>query len=584
MHTENLKLNKVELMETDDIKNNVTFLIKSFLRRSCVDNLIVSIRKFYPETLIVVVDDSNPPLSFDQHYNVKTYNIDFNSGISVGRNFGLSKIDTKYFVLLDDDFEFTPRTDIRNFYEVIERHNMDIVGGQLIENGHPVQYFGNFVTDEKTKTVIFELGSENVGEYKKCQIVLNFFIGRTDSIKAHGWDNLMKTIEHSPFFYEHRNVLKTGVVENVSVDHKKINMPEYSFYRKSGWGGFLNWLERKNIKNYVNPANQLTTSSIVVEQDSKMNETLALKNLIDLDKLFKKFNAPYWIQDGTLLGHYREKNFLRHDPDTDMGMMLSDFSTKMLEYLETLKFKYNFLGYPESCLQLELKRFNIKTDIFFYYKKEDFIYHSAFLKNKIIDYRYKKFSLKEETFLGYNFLMPSNELEFIVTKYGENWKVPDKSWSYAYSPKNHYESKMLLDFTGQNEKIKEWLKFPRKIPKKVITYGTFDTFHYGHLELLRRAKQFGSHLTVGLSTDDFNSIKGKKSKFSYSERYEWLKSISCVDEIIPETSWGQKKRDTKNVDVMVMGDDWLGKFDELPCMVIYLKRTPDISSTKIKGN
>jgi glycerol-3-phosphate cytidylyltransferase len=120
---------------------------------------------------------------------------------------------------------------------------------------------------------------------------------------------------------------------------------------------------------------------------------------------------------------------------------------------------------------------------------------------------------------------------------------------------------------------------------KVITYGTFDTFHFGHLELLRRAKELGDYLIVGLSSDEFNKIKGKNSIFNFEKRKEWILSIKYVDEIIIESNWEQKEKDilAMNISIFVIGDDWKGKFDFLPCEVIYLKRTKEISSTKIKN-
>lgn len=124
--------------------------------------------------------------------------------------------------------------------------------------------------------------------------------------------------------------------------------------------------------------------------------------------------------------------------------------------------------------------------------------------------------------------------------------------------------------------------------RKVITYGTFDLLHYGHILLLQRAKELGDHLTVALSTDDFNAIKEKAAYFSYEKRKMMLEAIKYVDEVIPEQRWEQKKTDiSKNsIDVFVMGDDWAGKFDELKecCEVVYLERTPDISTTSIKTN
>ena len=123
--------------------------------------------------------------------------------------------------------------------------------------------------------------------------------------------------------------------------------------------------------------------------------------------------------------------------------------------------------------------------------------------------------------------------------------------------------------------------------KKVITYGTYDLLHYGHIALLKRAKALGDYLIVGLSTDEFNwNEKQKKSYFSYEERKAMLEAIRYVDEVIPEEGWDQKVKDVQKygADIFVMGDDWKGKFDFLKdyCEVVYLPRTPEISTTKIK--
>lgn len=124
--------------------------------------------------------------------------------------------------------------------------------------------------------------------------------------------------------------------------------------------------------------------------------------------------------------------------------------------------------------------------------------------------------------------------------------------------------------------------------KTVITYGTFDLLHHGHIEILRRAHELaeGGELIVGISTDEFNAVKGKKSHMSYEKRKEMLECIRYVNKVIPENSWEQKRKDiiSHKADVFVMGNDWEGKFDELSdiCNVVYLPRTPGISSTAIK--
>jgi glycerol-3-phosphate cytidylyltransferase len=122
--------------------------------------------------------------------------------------------------------------------------------------------------------------------------------------------------------------------------------------------------------------------------------------------------------------------------------------------------------------------------------------------------------------------------------------------------------------------------------KRILTYGTFDLFHIGHIRLLERARALGDYLAVGLSTDEFNLKKGKKSVFSYPERFAILNAVRHVDKVIPENSWEQKLDDViaNKIDVFVIGDDWEGKFDFLAphCEVVYLPRTSGISTTYIK--
>lgn len=122
--------------------------------------------------------------------------------------------------------------------------------------------------------------------------------------------------------------------------------------------------------------------------------------------------------------------------------------------------------------------------------------------------------------------------------------------------------------------------------KRILTYGTFDLLHIGHINILKRAKALGDYLIVGLSTDEFNAIKNKKSYHTYNERKALLEAVRYVDLVIPENNWEQKTEDVQKlkVDTFVMGDDWKGKFDFLKnhCEVVYLPRTEGISTTKIK--
>lgn len=146
-----------------------------------------------------------------------------------------------------------------------------------------------------------------------------------------------------------------------------------------------------------------------------------------------------------------------------------------------------------------------------------------------------------------------------------------------------------ITFSEKDTKLKTFKEFSKnfeKVNKTVLTYGTFDLLHYGHIEILKRASHLGDKLVVGLSTDEFNKIKGKDCKIPYLKRKELLESLDFVHSIIPESHWEQKIDDVlkEEADVFVMGDDWEGKFDFLKdyCEVIYLPRTVGISTTKLK--
>ena len=121
---------------------------------------------------------------------------------------------------------------------------------------------------------------------------------------------------------------------------------------------------------------------------------------------------------------------------------------------------------------------------------------------------------------------------------------------------------------------------------RAITYGTFDMFHIGHLKLLERIKQNCNHLTVAVSTDEFNAVKGKKTIIPYADRAAIVGCLKLVDRVIPENDWEQKISDIRdyNIDIFAIGSDWTGKFDFLQnhCQVMYLERTPGISSTQLK--
>lgn len=189
----------------------------------------------------------------------------------------------------------------------------------------------------------------------------------------------------------------------------------------------------------------------------------------------------------------------------------------------------------------------------------------------------------------------------MLKEYGEVGEVCDHYGEYVdyYNSLTNKEKAKIRDNKfkkrivqnpqiGFWEKVLDRIKGQVKIMKKVITYGTFDLFHVGHLNIIKRAKALGDYLIVAVSSDAFNAQKGKKAYHSDHDRKLILEAIRYVDEVIFEESWDQKIKDVQehDVDVFVMGDDWEGKFDFLKdyCEVVYLPRTDGISTTKIKDD
>lgn len=195
-------------------------------------------------------------------------------------------------------------------------------------------------------------------------------------------------------------------------------------------------------------------------------------------------------------------------------------------------------------------------------------------------------------FEGRTVRVPTNYDAYLSHVYGNYMQLPPENKRVS-----HHECKVIDlhspytsyigngGFVNNNGEIRK-----DKTMKRVITYGTFDLLHYGHINLLRRAKALGDYLVVVLSTDEFNwNEKQKKCYFTYDQRKALLESIRYVDLVIPETCWEQKKTDVHeyHIDTFVMGDDWKGKFDFLKdegVEVVYLPRTPEISTTQIKND
>jgi glycosyltransferase involved in cell wall biosynthesis len=174
----------------------------------------------------------------------------FNIGCSEGRNIGVSLIKTKYFILLDDDVEFTENTKLDILYDIIKKSDLDILGGLVMENGKSAPYFGNFKQNGDVVHCVSEWTDR--GEYKECEIVHNFFIALTEKVREHGWDGEVKTGEHDSFFFDHRNHLKVGYTDKVSVNHNQKRSVPYNKFRFRANVYVKHWMKKHKLKKFIN--------------------------------------------------------------------------------------------------------------------------------------------------------------------------------------------------------------------------------------------------------------------------------------------------------------------------------------------
>lgn len=237
---------------------NVTFIIKTFERPSCIKRLVKSIYKKYPDASVLIADDSASTCKeyLENKYSDKSlevFELEKDQGLSFGRNYLVDRVKTKYFVLLDDDFVFDSKTDIQAGLDLIEENDLDILGGyirnycmedgfvsyvklaiqNLIKYEKSANYMGSFSFDEDERKLYVKRIRNEFPEYKETDIVLNFFIAKTDVIRTiNRWDDELKLQEHTAFFYKAKlNKLKIAFTNKFSVQHKPLRLKDYGTYR-----------------------------------------------------------------------------------------------------------------------------------------------------------------------------------------------------------------------------------------------------------------------------------------------------------------------------------------------------------------
>ncbi len=302
--------------------------------------------------------------------------------------------------------------------------------------------------------------------------------------------------------------------------------------------------------------------------------------LIDV---LRQEGCQVFLNSGTLLGVVREGGFLAHDDDVDLGVILParDVHAAASAW-KALAARLRELGIRKldedtgnTILKVQTE-IGVTIDIFPGWVDAD---------DRVIVYPHTAGELHVDEVLPLgqcavtNLPVPAKPEKMLAVNYGPSWRIPDPYFRFPW-----FEQKKKF------EVFRNALEHNPRAPAGsgvVLTYGTFDLFHVGHVRLLERLSKLGEKLIVGCSTDEFNALKGKAAAISYEERVETLLSCRYVDHVFPERHWDQKRLDVIEYEasLFAMGDDWSGKFDDLKdlCEVLYLPRTKDISATEIKS-
>lgn len=228
---------------------DVTFIIKTFERHDSLILLMNSIRKFYPYVKVIIADDSKNSNFIFNDCNLEYYSLPFDSGVSYGRNFLIDKVTTKYFLTLDDDFLFNENTKIEIFKDILDNNNIDLVSGDVFFQGSKTDYKGIFeLTDERKLLLRMNENRGYENGYPLYDIVLQFFLARTDKIRDIRWDPDLKTQDHEDFFYRGNGLLNITHTEEVSIGHPQARTPYYDSFRHRNYWPMV--FEKNNLNGF----------------------------------------------------------------------------------------------------------------------------------------------------------------------------------------------------------------------------------------------------------------------------------------------------------------------------------------------
>ena len=596
--------------------DDVCILVTTFLRDNLLYRCIKSIRKYYPDITIFIGDngkETREKNEFCTKYNCKIFKLSFDLGVGGTRNESLKHVPEKYkyIAIIEDDIVFTKGTKIENWLKILkEEKEVGLVGCLLKRDDQTEQHYeANTWVEGDTHYI----RSAEIPQWKEIDgirytildMILNVFLMKRETWEQVQWDPQFKTaLEHADFFmrlkYEcddkdqpilnkdkslklRECPIRVAYCPDVWMYHRHDD--QNSYYRKYrtrpvGWQLFgKKWGVTYSVSDFnrFNPICYETMGIPISAKETNLSTTIAI---------LEKHRCKWWLDAGTCLGAVRNGDFIKHDDDINIGLP-GEHLELWDEFIKVFKAEgfelWREWEHDGKRLELSFKREGIKVDLFFYFRKGDWMWHGAFGPNKLglwdrdIEFLPHVFSailfddLEEIFFKGNRCFVPNPSKQYLFERYGPYWTAENKEYRFW----------------------KDCLAIDRNVFKKNKTAfigGVWDFFHVGHLNILEKAKMLDARLIVGVLTDEATERYKNLPIIPFEERKRIIEALKITNRVITQNDTDPTE-DFKKLrlkpDYIIHGDDW----DHCPGehyvkqyggKVVFFPYTQEISTTKIR--
>lgn len=561
--------------------SDTAIIVTAFMREKSLLRTIESARLLYPTVDIIIADNGNPSKQKEEWaeiYGCEIVQVPFDSGVTVARNAGVKALKRrhKYVVIVEDDIGFGSCSDLSKWKKILDSDPaLGIAGGQLQVvtdfGGDSIQsYEAELSIGASDRTLYLkkiekpEWKKHKGIDYHLADIVLNVFMAKRETLDAVQWDeNIKSAPEHCDFFFslKYRSgdlvPKRVAFVPSVSLIHYRdaagMLDNNYRSYRTRP-GAFAYFGKKWSVDffwNSWNPKWGIPNPTVLATYAE--SSTASRKSIFQSAAVvFDKMGVKWWLEAGTCLGAIRDHDFIAHDPDIDIGVwtenavaFANDLSVKMLEagFAE-----YKRWQHEGRIIEISFTKADSKVDVFLFYERNGLAWHGAFgPANDNGSGDYDRFlphvftrrlfdELKPIEFCGLTVNVPNPPEQYLRERYGAGWETPDREYKYWKDCRSIA---------------------PKFLSPKATTFisGTWDIFHYGHLNILERCCAIGKNVIVGVLSD---AAAGADHVITpQAERLRIIKSLRCVSEAFIQDDIDPTAdiKGMHEVDYLAHGDD-----------------------------